>query len=244
MLKFLFLGANGSLQDLTSGNTSLLISGDKGVLCVDLSCNIAKVVDADVDAVLLTHEHIDHVYALPSLLHQLWLSGRTRELIIIVPEGMAYIPEGMLDLFRLRSKKGMFNISIVSGTRFELGTMHIETFKTDHTANSVGLTVIEGNDKLVYTCDTRPIGMPPAIMDGARVLIHEASGVRGQENALVEKGHSSGANAAELAAKLGVDRLYLCHLPKGIDKMQRVWEEACSIFSETCLPEVLVEYTV
>ena len=74
MIEFRFLGANGSCQDADSGNTALLLNGTDGAVCVDLSCNIAAAVDADVDAVILTHEHIDHIYALPSLVHQLWLS--------------------------------------------------------------------------------------------------------------------------------------------------------------------------
>ena len=48
---------------------------------------------------LLTHEHIDHVYALPSLLHHLWLGGRAKALDIYIPEGMEPLVNGLIDLF-------------------------------------------------------------------------------------------------------------------------------------------------
>jgi len=33
--------------------------------------------------VLITHTHIDHIYALPSLLHQLWLMDRREPLVVL-----------------------------------------------------------------------------------------------------------------------------------------------------------------
>ena len=77
MLNFMFLGTNGSMQG-DEGNTSLLFKGSRGTVLVDASCGLGRAVAADVDAVVLTHEHIDHVYGLPSLIHQLWLSGHLR----------------------------------------------------------------------------------------------------------------------------------------------------------------------
>lgn len=212
MIKFKFLGANGSCQDAQSGNTSVLFYDEGGAFCVDLSCNMAEVVDARVNAVVLTHEHIDHVYALPSLLHQLWLTGREEPLDIYIPDGLQGIANGLIDLFNIRSKKGIFPITIRTDREFTVGKMQVRTFRTDHTATSIGIVVDDGEKKLVYTCDSRPIRNIPDVMCGADVLIHETSGLRENEETLVKKGHSSGADAAELAAALHVRTLYLCHL--------------------------------
>ena len=65
MLKLIFLGVNGSLQDTDSGNTSLLVTGKEGSLAVDLSCNLAAVVNAGVDAVILTHEPVSYTHLYP-----------------------------------------------------------------------------------------------------------------------------------------------------------------------------------
>lgn len=244
MLRLKFLGANGSCQDHDSGNTSLLFDDGEQAFCVDLSVNISTVVDAAVEAVVLTHEHIDHVYALPSLLHQLWLTGREKPLRIYVPAGMEGLVNNLIDLFNIRSKKNIFDIRVEAAEHFQVGQMQVHTFPTDHANTSLGLVVEDGIHKVVYTCDTRPIAEPLPVMTGADVLIHETSGVFADEETLIKKGHSSGADAGRLAAQLGVKALYICHLPRGQEKKQAILAEAQGRFPAAAIPEILREYTV
>ena len=276
MLKLIFLGVNGSLQDTDSGNTSLLLMGRKGSLAVDLSCNIGTLVNAGVDAVILTHEHIDHVYGLPSLLHQMWIAGRRKALDIYVPKGLEGLADGLIQLFGIREKKNMFEIRMHTEPVFSVGTMKVTTFPTDHTKMSIGVVVEEGDviedddvieegdaiedsdaiedamedamkgrrAKLVYTCDTRPLRDIPSFMDGAQVLVHEASGLSKDGETLLRKGHSSGADAGKMARMLGADKLYLCHLPRGEEAKAEILHEAKMVFEESFIPEVLREIAV
>ena len=264
MLKLIFLGVNGSLQDTDSGNTSLLLMGRKGSLAVDLSCNIGTLVNAGVDAVILTHEHIDHVYGLPSLLHQMWIAGRRKALDIYVPKGLEGLADGLIQLFGIREKKNMFAIRMHTEPVFCVGTMKVTTFPTDHTEVSIGVVVEEGDviedgdaaedgmedamegrrSKLVYTCDTRPLGDIPSFMKGAQVLVHEASGLSKDGETLLRKGHSSGADAGKMARALGADKLYLCHLPRGEEAKAEILHEAKMVFEESFIPEVLREIAV
>ena len=238
MIEFCFLGINGSCQELRGGNTSLLIRGEEGCICVDLSCNLSAAVEAEPDVVVLTHEHIDHVYGLPSFLHQSWLRGRKKPLRIVVPSGMEYIPEEMLNMFRLREKKGIFDITISAPMEFSVGSLRIKTFLTDHTETSIGLIVEEGETCLIFTSDTRP----DLVLPKADVLIHEASGVSADEEILVKKGHSSGADAGRTAKELGVKELYLCHLP--MEGKEEVLKDAQRIFPQVEIPEVLKWYSI
>ena len=276
MLKLIFLGVNGSLQDTDSGNTSLLLMGRKGSLAVDLSCNIGTLVNAGVDAVILTHEHIDHVYGLPSLLHQMWIAGRRKALDIYVPKGLEGLADGLIQLFGIREKKNMFAIRMHTEPVFCVGTMKVTTFPTDHTEVSIGVVVEEGDviedgdvieegdviedddviedamedamkgrrAKLVYTCDTRPLRDIPSFMEGAQVLVHEASGLSKDGETLLRKGHSSGADAGKMARMLGADKLYLCHLPRGEEAKAEILHEAKMVFEESFIPEVLREIAV
>lgn len=239
MLKFMFLGTNGSIQEQDQGNTSLLFKGTQGRAVVDLSCNLATVVREDIDAVIFTHEHIDHVYGLPSLLHQMWLSGRKKPLVIYAPEGMHPFIDRFLDLFSLRQKNAMFQIHLCAQSQFRVGTMQFTLFPTDHTSESVGMVVQDGEDKLVYTSDTRPIREPLPEMQGAHILIHEASGVSEDEDVLSKKGHSSGRDAGRLAKALQVSVLYLCHLP--VSEKERIIQEASEYCPRTILAEPLKE---
>ena len=276
MLKLIFLGVNGSLQDTDSGNTSLLLMGRKGSLAVDLSCNIGTLVNAGVDAVILTHEHIAHVYGLPSLLRQMWIAGRRKALDIYVPKGLEGLADGLIQLFGIREKKNMFEIRMHTEPVFSVGTMKVTTFPTDHTKMSIGVVVEEGDviedddvieegdaiedsdaiedamedamkgrrAKLVYTCDTRPLRDIPSFMEGAQVLVHEASGLSKDGETLLRKGHSSGADAGKMARMLGADKLYLCHLPRGEEAKAEILHEAKMVFEESFIPEVLREIAV
>lgn len=237
MAEFTFLGVNGSCQSASSGNTSLLVCSGGHSMAVDLSCNLAAVVDAEPEIVVLTHEHIDHVYGLPSFLHQSWLRGRTKPLRICIPAGMEHIPEGMLSLFKLREKKNMFDIQVLPAEPFLLGNARVSFFTTDHTATSLGLILEEDGKTLLYTCDTRPITEAP--VPHADVLIHEASGTADAEETLIRKGHSSGRDAARLAASLGAGTLYLVHLPMDPAAACRILAEAREGFPEAAVPGVL-----
>lgn len=242
MLKFMFLGINGSLQEANNGNTSLLFWGEEGSVVVDLSCNIATVVSANIDAVILTHEHIDHIYALPSLLHQQWISGRTRALDIYTSVGMVPIINNLIDLFKIREKKNMFDIRIQTKKAFYIGTMKVVLFPTDHTEMSFGMVIEDGTDKLIFTSDTRPIKEIISSMKDAKILVHEASGVFKDEEKLLQSGHSSGADAGKMARDLKVDKLYLCHLPnKELEKLE-ILKEASNYHNKTVIPTILTEF--
>ncbi len=242
MLKFVFLGANGSIQERDSGNTSLLFSDGTSSFLVDASVNIFTAVEAQIDAIVLTHEHIDHMYALPSLLHQLWLQKRTKPLRIICPDGIRPMINGLIDNFSIRAKKGIFDIIFETAGENRVGEMALSFFKTVHTANSVGLVVEEGTTKVVYTCDTAPIEADslPACAFGPDVLIHETNSLSGVR----KPDHSGGLEAANLAVELGAKRLILCHLPKGAAAKQAILTEAQTIYKNAELPSVLEEEIV
>ncbi len=241
MLKFIFLGANGSIQERDSGNTSLLFSDGMSTILVDASVNLYVAVEAQIDAVVLTHEHIDHMYALPSLLHQLWLEKRTKPLKIICPDGIRPMVEGLIDNFSIRSKKGIFDIVFEPATENCVGDIKLSFFKTVHTPNSVGMIVQSGTNKIVYTCDTAPISKAheslPSCAFNPDILIHESNSL----SDVRKPDHSGGLEAAKLAQELGAKRLILCHLPKGEIAKQAILKEAKTIYSKTQLPNILKE---
>ena len=238
MIEFCFLGINDSCQELGGGNTSLLVKDGESCVAVDVSCNLAAMVEAEPEVIVLTHEHIDHVYGLPSFLHQSMQRGRKKPLEIIVPPGMEYMPSGMMDLFHLKEKNGMFDITLKTDSRFWAGSLWVKSFVTDHLIASIGIIIEEGGKRLVFTSDTRP----DPVLPKADVLIHEASGISADEAILIQKGHSSGADAGRAAKEAGVKQLYLCHLPAG--RKEKVLEDAQTYFPKAQIPEILKWYKV
>ena len=244
MLSVSFLGINGSLVDRDGGNTSLLFRSPDLKTLVDVSGNIAEAVDADIDSVIITHEHIDHVYGFVSLLHQLWLSGRERKLSVYCHEKVIPLLEGFVTLFSLREKRNFFPLSIEKAENYQVGSTTISFFPTDHTSSSLGVLLVREGKKILYTSDTRPIKEFGSDWSEPDILIHEASGIKRDEETLIRKGHSSAYDAAEAATSLRARSLLLCHLPKGEEKKKEILKEAKMGFENSSLPSLLTLYRV
>lgn len=241
MADVVFLGCNGSLQERGGGNTSLLFSSKDCRILVDVSSNIQEAVESDIDAVVVTHGHTDHVYGVPSLLHQLWISGRKRELIIYAPSAVIPLIDTLINAFGLREKKNFFPLALKEAEDFRIGETEVSFFKTDHTDASIGLLFKDDKGKILYTSDTRPIERIDESWMYSDILIHESSGVYLDEETLIKKGHSSSRDAANLAQLVRTQKLILCHLPKG-DK-EELLKEAKTVFYDTIIPEPFVKYS-
>lgn len=232
MAELTLLGVNGSVQTGDSGNTSLLLRERGRCLLVDCSGSpVQAIIRAGgdpmaLDAVILTHAHTDHVYALPSLIHNLWLMKREEPLDIVAEPSTLGKAEGLVAFFGLPRKKGMFPLRWrEAGSSYLWQGLALRFFPTVHHVPSLGFCV-EG--RLVYTADTEPCPLP----EGTRgaLLIHEAGGTEEEKEKLSRGGHSSAAGAARAAARSGASRLVLVHLPPDPGKREAMEREALSVF--------------
>jgi ribonuclease Z len=71
---------------------------------------------------------------------------------------------------------------------------------------------------MAYSCDTEPCAQVIRLAEGADTLIHEAAGAT--------RGHSSAAQAGEIASQAEVRKLYLIHYPTGKFANGNLVEEA------------------
>ena len=99
--------------------------------------------------------------------------------------------------------------------------------------------------KIVYTGDTRPSQRIIEFARDADVLIHDATLGPEFEEEAAEEGHSTVNQAAEVALKAGVKRLYLFHIsPRYEGREDTLLLEARKIFPESYLAEDLLKYEV
>ncbi len=229
-MKITFLGTKGSLQTKCDFNTSLLVEAKSNSILIDCSGSLSRCAEACPSDIIITHEHIDHLYGLPSLLHQMWLSGRKDKLTIHARGEALKLVSELIDLFCLRGKKGIYPIELEEIAPFSVEDMDIEFFETAHTPNSFGLVFSSNGKKVVYTSDTRPISSPSSKLENADVLITEASGLESDKPSLVDKGHQSGRDAAMLSKCLNADALYLVHMPISQEKCSMIEKEAREVF--------------
>jgi ribonuclease Z len=89
--------------------------------------------------------------------------------------------------------------------------------------------------KVVITGDTAPCEMTRIAAHEAQLLIHDASFADEEVGRAAETGHSTGRQAAELAAEAGVEMLGLVHISSRYD-VRAVLAEAKEAFAETYAP--------
>jgi ribonuclease Z len=169
----------------------------------------------DVTDLILTHFHPDHVSGVPLLLMDMWLRGR-KKLINIY--GLHYTLDRMEQLMGMYSWESWPNFFPVAFHRLpasentnllDCAEFTIKSSPVRHLIPTIGLRFDFKSSRkaLAYSCDTEPCVEVVRLAERADVLIHEASGA--------SLGHSSAAQAGQIAAQAEVSKLYLIHYPTG-----------------------------
>ena len=134
-------GSKGNCTYISDGTTRLMI--DAGISCrriegllAPLGCHIA-----DIDAVLVTHEHTDHIYGLSTL-------TRRYAMPVLANSRTASSVDVRLSTNISRFCKDNFD------TGFRVGTIGVTPFRTLHDAVcSVGYVLQVGGHKVAYCTD-------------------------------------------------------------------------------------------
>lgn len=221
MPKLILLGSSNAIPDPQHENTHMVVVGRECTVLIDCASNpILRLGRAGVDFnhltdLILTHFHPDHVSGVPLLLMNMWLMGHQRPLNIY---GLHHTLDRIEDLMALYAWSEWPNFFPVVFHRLPDGEMttvmdceefHIFSSPVRHIIPAIGLRFEFKKDKktLAYSCDTEPCAQVIRLAEGADVLIHEAAGAF--------HGHSSAAQAGEIAQQAGAGALYLIHYPTG-----------------------------
>jgi ribonuclease Z len=250
-----FFGTSGAIAAAEDGNVSFVVTAGKAAVMVDLSGNPVQnllrgeIEPLGIDAVVLTHAHPDHLYALPSLIQSLWLMKRKRPLLLLANSHTAEKAKQLLDLFGLRDKPEGFELiwRIEADIPFALhGRIRATLFPVKHSVPTYGVRVESGGRAVAYSADSAP---SPRILQAARgcaALIHEASGTAGRAEELNQAGHSTGSQAGDTADRAGAGTLFLCHFDRlGDSTPEEVRSEAKKHFSgRVVIPEAFRRYSI
>lgn len=206
MIRFctLFSGSKGNCTFISDNDTNILI--DAGVSAAKIINSLGDLGTSpeDIDAILVTHEHIDHISGIKVL------SDRYN-----IP---VYANEKTLQKLVLSNSVSEPRIRrITTGETFKIRSADVRAFKTPHdSVDSVGYTVSMDDKKFGVATDTGCITKPmlSALAKCEAVLI-EANHDIGMLNKgkypyvlkrriLSENGHLSNENCAWLATQLAI----------------------------------------
>ena len=131
------LGSGGpELDDGRASSAYLIWYEDKARILIDtgpgssVNFGIAKANFADLDAILLTHLHVDHSADLPAFIKGAYFSGRNQALPIFGPAENALMPATSSFIERLIGNNGAFAylsdyLSDASGANFKINSIDI-----------------------------------------------------------------------------------------------------------------------
>jgi ribonuclease Z len=236
------LGTGAGFSDARRTTTMLAFEHGGHTLVVDCGGDVVQRllvagVELDsIEALIVTHEHPDHVAAFPLFMEKIWLSGRTRPMPVYGIEPAIAQARRTWECFDTKSWKGMPEIQ---WRRFEHRPgaevlrnerWHVTAAPGTHSVPVVGVRVeAAGAGVVAYSCDT---AYSPTIVEmakGADILVHEAQKIS------FPGVHCSYDEAARAASEAGALRLVLVHLPPGVEEADL--EDARKVFAHTELGE-------
>ncbi len=256
----------GPAQLVRHGTTALLVDCGSGVTQRLLAAGCPG---RDLDAVLLTHLHSDHIVDLFQLVISSWHQGRDRPHRLYGPPGTQRYVEQLLALWapelqqriahEARPSTAALEVEVTEvagGERLVLGDLAVEVVTVDHrpVRHAFGFVFApaEGaGPRAVLSGDTRRC---PALIEaarGAELLVHEVfvhrempvvPGVRSAETvANVAAYHTLSDEVGKIAAEAGVGCLALTHfVPPGCDRAAVLEEVAADFAGPVAIGEDLM----
>ncbi|HLS66203.1 MAG TPA: MBL fold metallo-hydrolase [Pseudogracilibacillus sp.] len=228
-MKLTVIGYWGGYPARDEASSTYVLEKDNFMLLLDLGsgglAKLQKYYDVtDVDALLLSHYHADHVADVGVLQHALLVQSYFQEELKKVPiyghhendtefqklthdytEGIAYDPDNVL----------------------KIGPFFIRFIQTKHSVPCYGMRITDGETTLVYTADSAFQNEWIKFSQHADVLLADCNFYAGLDAAA--SGHMTSEEVATIAKEANVSEVILTHLPHFGEHTQLV-KEAQAIY--------------
>lgn len=179
----------------------------------------------EIDAVILSHYHHDHVADIGVLQFAWLVQSYFRKQGDILPiYGHTEDKKGFESLTHQYTE----GIAYDPSDELEVGPFTIAFLKTVHPVPCYGMRITDGKEVMVYTADTSFQEEWIPFTERADLLIADCNFYAEQDGK--DAGHMNSEDAARIAEKANVNTLLLSHLPQYGDNDQ-LKEEAARIFT-------------
>jgi ribonuclease Z len=221
-LELHLLGTGAALPTAARDTTGLLVRGPDGWSLIDCPGAIVHKLarlglrPADLRRLLITHDHVDHIYGLAHLLHAIAVAGVPDALEIHAPPAALERVEAIVAAHGLEGDRyprlGLRPIEMEEGFEVVAGDgLRILAAPTAHGRDTAALRLEAGGASLCHSSDTRPCDAVAALAREAGLLLHDCGGPHRLRDDFAAN-HSSAREAGDIAAAAGVARLVLVHL--------------------------------
>jgi ribonuclease BN (tRNA processing enzyme) len=210
------LGSSGRFATALRASSGYLLEIDGRRLWLDAGAGtwrnlLGRCEYDEVEGVILTHRHPDHVTDVFQLQHARLYGPKGR-----LPEIPLWAPaETIESLSAYDDLHEAFEAhAVAGGDAIEFAGVTIRFVTMAHPPETVGVRVETGDGVVAYSADSGEEADFTALAGGAGVFVCEASN---QDSDDIWEGHLRASQAARIANEVGAGRLVLTHLPVGRD---------------------------
>ena len=214
------LGTGAGVSDPERTTTMLAFAHGATTVLVDCGGDAARALQRaglapeTLSAVVLTHEHPDHISGFPLLIEKMWLLGRRDPIDVHGPAATLAIARKLFGLFDTTRWDGLPTLVwhpvelAEDAAVYERDGLRLRASPVNHPVPTIGLRAEADGAVVAYSCDTAPTPVLARLAQGADLLIHEATGH-------LPDVHCSVDEACDTAVEAGVETLVLVHAPIG-----------------------------
>jgi ribonuclease BN (tRNA processing enzyme) len=220
-MRLTFLGTGSAMPTGERFQTGLLLETGDDTLLVDCGSGVLHGLARTsggyeaVDAVLLTHHHLDHVSDLFPFLKARWLAGAT-EITVAGPAGTRDLLDGLFDVHEYMQDKLDLTVREVDVGTFSLAGFEVAAMEVRHSMRCLAYRFAARNDDpvsdgpVVFSGDTEAFTDLVEFADGAAILAHDCS----FPDDVDVSNHPTPAALGQVLAEADADvgRVYLTHL--------------------------------
>lgn len=233
-MRLTVVGCSGSFPGPDSPASGYLVEADDYRVMLDLGNGslgaLARHTDIfDLDAVLVSHLHADHCMDLCSyyVARRYRPEGPLPRIPVLGPADTAGRMARAYDIGEDPGMSGEFDFVTYPADSFELGPLRVRVARVVHPVETYAVRIEHAGRALAYSGDTAPTDGLVELARGVEVLVCEASFHDGEPRP--EGLHLTGGEAGEHAARAGVGRLVVTHVPPWNDP-QRALAEASTTY--------------
>lgn len=210
------LGSAGSYAEPGNACSGYLVRSPAATVVLDLGngtlANVQRhVALADLDAVVLSHDHPDHWLDLPILRNALRYYLEVEGLRVYGTAGV--LDQASVVISELEPTLVWTTIDATTG-ELAIGDQRLSFSRTEHPVETLAVRVEAAGRTFVYTSDTGSGWSPGGFLDDVDLLLCEATIPAKYEDVSL---HLTGGQAGALARSGGVGRLVLTHIAPGVD---------------------------
>lgn len=193
---------------------------------------LQSVIDpTELDAVIISHLHPDHFLDLTGL-EVFWAYHERTDLPQLPVHGPADLPDRLSAVLSREGHvpDGVDRVPFAYGTlgdgqHLRIGPLEIEVRAVVHPVEAYAFRIVSGDQVLVYSGDTDACEALDELATGADLYLCEAGYIEGRDDRFTGV-HLTGRRAGQSAARAGVARLALTHIPAWTDPEIPVAEAA------------------